>query len=388
MKISTDFTTGSGKGIGRLHDGHFSIEMRRDKRVYENYFHFRIDSEDFEGEAVVDIYPDQDFLPESRRIIDTHFSPAIIWRSPDGPFTTDPGGWRPHPQHLMEWHRDFMRMRMWLDPKTSIYVSSHHPLAPENWIALLQTKVAERADLCRYSSIGLTPEGREIPCLTIGSAQKRVVVMAAEHPIETPGSWATWGIIDYLTSTLREARALLEEYTFECLPVVNVDGLARGNPCFSSTGIDLFLAYAGAPKGEFAAEEARSVWQHATGKPLSLLLDFHCYMGGSHNQDYPGEGLYMIPRAAQDEVFSEKAGHAYRTINDRVIFSTDARSSHWRAAALTEDNLCYQLARERDVPSVFYELNGGLNGPYRNSRNGIGVFTAAMRGLGEAFESG
>ena len=83
MRITTDFATGSGKSIGRLHDGHFSIEMRRDKAIYENYFHFRIDAEDFEGEAVVDIYPDQDFLPESRRILDTHFSPAILWRSPE-----------------------------------------------------------------------------------------------------------------------------------------------------------------------------------------------------------------------------------------------------------------------------------------------------------------
>ena len=136
------------------------------------------------------------------------------------------------------------------------------------------------------------------------------MVIAAEHPIETAGSWAAWGIIDYLTSTMSEARALLEQYEFDCLPVVNADGLARGNPCFTSAGVDLYLAFAGAPTGAFDAEEARLVWQHAKSKPLSLLFDFHCYMGGSHGQDYPGEGLYMIPTSAQDRVFTGETARA------------------------------------------------------------------------------
>ena len=95
MKVTTEFTTGGGKGIEEVGEGHWRLEMRRDKQVYENYFHFRVESEGYEGEATLDVYPDQDFLPESRRILETHFSPATLWRSAEGPFAERIEGWRP-----------------------------------------------------------------------------------------------------------------------------------------------------------------------------------------------------------------------------------------------------------------------------------------------------
>ena len=383
MKVTTEFATGGGKGIEEVGEGHWRLEMRRDQQVYENYFHFRVESEDYEGEATLDVYPDQDFLPVSRRILDTHFSPATLWRSPEGPFTQRVDAWRPHPQHLTEWHRDFIRMRVWLEPESTLYVSSHHPLAPENWTGMMRGRAEAQPDLCRYGSMGETPDGHALGYLRIGNGSKRVMIVAAEHPIETPGSWATWGVVDYLTSTLREARELVDEYTVECFPVVNVDGLARGNACFNSAGTDLFRSYTGVREGRFEAEETRLIWQHAVGSELALLLNFHCYMGGDHFQDYPGEGHYMILPEEQEKVFSPETARLYREINDSVVFAADARSSHYLPAELGEESLCYEIAAERDVPSVFYEFNGALNGPYRNMKNGIGVFSAAMRVLRE-----
>jgi hypothetical protein len=383
MNTSTGFITGAGKGVEQLNVAHFKLQLRRDKRVHENYFHFRIDSEGHAGEVVVDVYPDQDFLPDSRRILDTHFSPAIIWRPAVGPFTTDASGWRPHPQHLTEWHRDFIRLRAWVEPEQVVYFSSHHPITPEHWRELLEKRAAACPGLCRCIDLGTTPERRQVTGLAVGAGQRRVLVMAGEHPIETPGSWAVWGIIDYLTSTLREARALCAECRFECFPIVNPDGLARGNACFTSNGTDLFTAYSGAPERRFPAEEAELVWEWAAGQPTALLLDCHCYMGGVHTQDHPGEGIYTVPQSQLEEVLAPREARTYRVVNDRVIFSADPFSSYYRTVDLTPENLCYQIAAQRDVPSVMYEFNGAHNGPYCNTRRGIAVFVAAMDGLRE-----
>jgi len=383
MNTSTDFTTGAGKGVEQLNAAHFKLQLRRDKRVYENFFHFRLDAQDYCGEAIVDVCPDRDFLPDSCSILDTHFSPAIIWRSTVGPFTTDVSGWRPHPQHLTEWHRDFIRLRLWVEPEQVVYFSSHHPITPEHWRELLEKRAASCPELCRHITLGTTPEGREISGLAVGAGKRRVMVMAGEHPIETPGSWAVWGVIDYLTSTLHEARALCEEYRFECFPIVNPDGLAHGNACFTSNGTDLFVAYSGAPERSFPAREAELVWEWATGQSAALLFDFHCYMGGVHTQDYPGEGIYTVPQSQLEEVLAPQAARAYQVINDRVIFSADPFSSYYRTIDLTPENLCYQMAAQWNVPSVMYEFNGAHNGPYRNTRRGITVFVAAMDGLRE-----
>ncbi len=382
MKVTTDFVTGSGKGITQLDDAHFALQMRRDKYIYENYFHFRIEFEGYSDEAIIDIYPDQDYLPQSRRILASHFSPATLWHSPQGPFTTDVGSWRPVPGHLVEWRRDFIRLRTWLVEHPVEYVSSHHPLTAANWLKMLQERAAALPDLCSYHTIGSTPQGRPIGYLRIGTGARRVLIIASQHPIETPSSWAVRGIIDYLTSSLPQAQALLDEYCFECFAHVNPDGLDLGNPCFNASGVDLFLDFGGAAAGDFRSVEARLLWEHAVAGPLALVFNFHCYMGGYHHQDPPGEGIYMIPDF--EEVFSPQAARSYRIINDHVIFSTDAFSSRYRPSELSEDNLCYQLARQHDVPSVFYEFNGAFSGPYRNTRNGIRVFVAAMDGLAQA----
>ena len=386
MKLSSDFSTGSGKRIRQLHQAHYALEMRRDKRVYENYFHFRVDAEEDEGEVFVDIHPDQDFLPESRRILDTHFAPATLWVSAKGPFTQDISAWRPHRPHLVEWHRDFIRVGLWLEPNSVTYVSSHHPLTPESWVEMIRGRAADRPDVCCYRSIGSTPEGREIGCLTIGTASERVMLIAGEHPAETAGSYAIWGIADYLLSVLPEAKALLDHYRFDCLPVANPDGLARGNCCFTSTGVDLIHAFGAASEGRFDSPEARATWEQAASTPLALLIDFHAYSGGGHHQDPPGEALIMLSESAQNRLLPPAAARVHRAIRDRIMFGTDAGSSRYHPLDLAgePESLCYRVAAHLGAPGVLYELNGGLSGPYRNSRNGIGVLQAAMRGLIES----
>jgi hypothetical protein len=102
-----------------------------------------------------------------------------------------------------------------------------------------------------------------------------------------------------------------------------------------------------------------------------------------HTQDHPGEGIYTVPQSQLEEVLAPREARTYRVVNDRVIFSADPFSSYYRTVDLTPENLCYQIAAQRDVPSVMYEFNGAHNGPYCNTRRGIAVFVAAMDGLRE-----
>jgi len=93
-------------------------------------------------------------------------------------------------------------------------------------------RMKRKSGMCKVRSIGKTGDGRDITCLTIGSAEgskrkRNVVLMARVHANETAGSWALEATADYLLSG-EAPRRLLEKYAFHIFPAINPDGVARG----------------------------------------------------------------------------------------------------------------------------------------------------------------
>lgn len=63
--------------------------------------------------------------------------------------------------------------------------------------------------------------------MAIGNGRQKVLVMARQHPGESPGSYMMEGVIEFLLSS--EAEFLRSNFTFFVIPMVNPDGVIHGN---------------------------------------------------------------------------------------------------------------------------------------------------------------
>jgi murein tripeptide amidase MpaA len=65
-----------------------------------------------------------------------------------------------------------------------------------------------------------------------------VLVMARQHPGESPASFTVEGVIGYLLGKNKEAEFLRQKFVFRVVPMMNVDGIVFGNYRASLTGLD------------------------------------------------------------------------------------------------------------------------------------------------------
>ena len=70
-------------------------------------------------------------------------------------------------------------------------------------------------------------------------ARKGIVFTGRVHPGETGGSYMMKGVIDYLTGSSPHARMLRENFVFKIVPMLNPDGVIKGNSRCSLASVDL-----------------------------------------------------------------------------------------------------------------------------------------------------
>lgn len=56
-----------------------------------------------------------------------------------------------------------------------------------------------------------------------------IVVIARQHPGETPGSFVCEGLLDYLLGKDKESDFLRKNYEIKVVPMINPDGVCAGN---------------------------------------------------------------------------------------------------------------------------------------------------------------
>mmetsp|Transcript_19965 Transcript_19965/g.36974 ORF Transcript_19965/g.36974 Transcript_19965/m.36974 type:complete len:796 (+) Transcript_19965:342-2729(+) len=86
---------------------------------------------------------------------------------------------------------------------------------------------------CDYLTITNPGEIEEI------EMRKGIVLSARVHPGETVGSWMMQGILEFLVSNTPEADLLRNLYVFKIVPMLNPDGVIKGNHRCSLAGNDL-----------------------------------------------------------------------------------------------------------------------------------------------------
>jgi len=102
---------------------------------------------------------------------------------------------------------------------------------------------AAASGLARVERLGETVEGRPLDVVVIGAEGRgalRAWILGRQHPGEPHGSWFVEAAVErLLDEDDAVARALRERFVFYCVPVMNPDGVARGNHRTNAAGVDL-----------------------------------------------------------------------------------------------------------------------------------------------------
>jgi murein tripeptide amidase MpaA len=126
-------------------------------------------------------------------------------------------------------------------PETdSIYYAYFEPYSWERHLRLLG-EVAENP-IARVVDLGSTVEGRDMNLVVIGNpqAEKKIWVIARQHPGESMAEWFVEGMMDALLDSANPvARTLLQRAVFYIVPNMNPDGSVRGNLRTNAAGANL-----------------------------------------------------------------------------------------------------------------------------------------------------
>jgi murein tripeptide amidase MpaA len=126
----------------------------------------------------------------------------------------------------------------------------------------------------RADVLGRSVEGRAIDRVALGSGPRPVWLVGRQHSGETMASWWMEGALDRLLHPADAVgQALLAAATVHMVPLVNVDGAARGNLRGNAAGLDLNRQWH-APDPARAPEVA-AVLAAMDAAGVALSLDVH-----------------------------------------------------------------------------------------------------------------
>lgn len=126
-------------------------------------------------------------------------------------------------------------------PETdSVYYAYFEPYSWERHLALLGS--VEQSEQVRVEDLGNTVDGRDLNLVIVGnpSAEKKVWIIARQHPGETMAEWLVEGTLNALLDLANPiARAILDKAVLYVVPNMNPDGSVRGNLRTNAAGANL-----------------------------------------------------------------------------------------------------------------------------------------------------
>jgi murein tripeptide amidase MpaA len=160
----------------------------------------------------------------------------------------------------------------------------HRPDANESWFAFFApynlARYASWLDAARANpdisvrTVGASVDGRDITTLSLGRGSKQVWLIGRQHSGETMASWWMEGALARLTDAGDPVAARLRQVaTIHMAPLVNIDGVARGNLRGNAAGIDLNRQWHG-PDSKTAPEVA-AVLAAMDKTGADFALDIH-----------------------------------------------------------------------------------------------------------------
>lgn len=260
MKISADFDSGNIEVKDASNPRHVLLAMRPDLRSHHfQWFHFKVDG----------------MTPGSRHdfsLVNAGQSAyAHAWTGYNAAASYDQVNWFRVPSRF-----DENGLHFGLEPTQShIWFAYFEPYSRARHDALIRQAV--EAAGAEIVATGKSLEGRDIPLLKVSrnpQAQRRVWIIAQQHPGEHMAEWFMEGIIERLKQRQDpELERLLDAADLYLVPNMNPDGAYRGHLRTNAAGKDLNRAWQSASEAE--TPEVHFVQQQMRCIGVDLFLDIH-----------------------------------------------------------------------------------------------------------------
>jgi predicted deacylase len=185
--------------------------------------------------------------------------------------------WSPIPAAACEASADKSQVRLTLEVGPEPLWVAAQELITEKEISAWAERLAEKAPL-RRSNIGRSREGRPIFQLELGNldADEAVFVIGRQHPPEVTGTLGLMRFVETLAGESEIAHEFRQRYRTTVVPLVNPDGVERGNWRHSTGGIDLNRDWERFSQPETRAVRDAILSLRGDGAAkLCLFLDFH-----------------------------------------------------------------------------------------------------------------
>lgn len=380
LLISTDFETGNGKNIICVGDSSFRVEAEGDNPGYNWYFALCVkDRSDIPRKVTIEVVPDPDYLGSegcddfygnlNTHLWVTKLGNDVYYRFPEFNYN--------EPGHL-DISRNAYQFSVMTVPGKEVKIANSLPL-PYSLSRYYAKDIAEKnPDHVRLKMLGNSFRGNPIHFLEIGESNENkpcVLIIAGEHAMEFPGQWATWGIIRWLTSSVREAVELRQRMRFIVFPTFNPDGNTAGWPQKNAQDIDLCHSWPLLGQEETpAAHENQLLWEFIQKNTPAMYLNFHGYPGPRAWGDWPYEGCY-VPKP---ESIPAGKRNKQNIVNDLLFWETDAASQHRKLLHGPGDTLYEILPRIYGTVCALYEPSD--KGVIPCMKTGVQVLQAILRG--------
>nr|WP_315481240.1 M14-type cytosolic carboxypeptidase [uncultured Undibacterium sp.] len=224
IKISQNFDAGAIEVISTLNVENIELNLRKDSNAdFTQWFYFRL-----QGAR------DQDATMRILNAGDATYPDG--WMNYRAVASYDRENW-----FRVETEFDGKVMTIKHTPETdSVYYAYFEPYSWERHLALLGS--VAQSEQVRVEDLGSTVDGRDLNVVVVGnpSAEKKVWIIARQHPGETMAEWLVEGTLNALLDLSNPiARAILDKAVLYVVPNMNPDGSVRGNLRTNAAGANL-----------------------------------------------------------------------------------------------------------------------------------------------------
>jgi murein tripeptide amidase MpaA len=371
IKISTMFDAGSIDVVNAEHPSRIDLNLRADSHAdIHQWFHFRLQGA--RDQAVT-----MRFLNAGQATYPKGFEDYQAVASYD----------------LDNWFRvpttfDGQVMTIEHTPETdSVYYAYFEPYSWERHLRLLG-EVADNP-IARVVDLGSTVEGRDMNLVVIGNpqAEKKIWVIARQHPGESMAEWFVEGMMDALLDSANPvARTLLQRAVFYIVPNMNPDGSVRGNLRTNAAGANLNREWMN-PSLE-RSPEVLCVKRKIEEVGIDMFFDIHgdealpynfvagCEMLADFTAERAMEQTAFIDRyIACSPDFQKEFGYAASKYNDELLtLASKYVGHHYKCLSLT---LEMPFKDNANLPDAHTGWNGA-----RSAGLGAAMLQPILQGLG------
>ena len=275
--------------------------------------------------------------------------------------STDGKAWRPVSLERLPGDRVRLTVTM---PAPALYVARVEPYRLSDldlWLASIRS-----SPLVAITPIGKTVEGRALEIVRIGrvDAPYRVFLRARAHPWEPGGNWVVQGLVNRLLRGDGEAKACLDCYRVDILPMANKDGVARGLTRFNLRGKDLNRNWDHPADPDLAPENhALEQWLAAMirqGQRPHLALELH--------NDGSGQLHISRPPAADQERYLRRMAILEALLRKHTWFTEGSTRESFRNVGTLGDGWVERYGIDAAVHEFNVNRVTGLN-DYPTSRH-------------------